>query len=122
MKNVVLPDGTMETVRDFDDVMDIIREKCGREIATLAEIGDPARWEHIAGLLDIIDEAERTVYHLVIDIEKTKTENVNKEEINALRKGIMKSVQEDLPTVLHKLYEASTGLYQSFPDVPDYGW
>lgn len=65
MEVVQLKDGTSEIIGSHKDLVDIIRDKCGGEIATKVENLDPADWDNVydayekmIDISDILDKDE----------------------------------------------------------------
>lgn len=62
MNIVQLKDGTIEIIGCHRDLVDIIREKCGDDVAKLVEENDPADWEDVCNAECKLSEIEDILY------------------------------------------------------------
>lgn len=58
MRNVLLPDGELVTIGEYEDVIAIVKEKCGDEIAKMIVGGDWLAWHIIGDVMDFVDNEE----------------------------------------------------------------
>lgn len=61
MDVVQLKDGSVEVVGSFKDILDIVRDKCGDDLAKLLEENDPADWESVFEADISLDNIEETL-------------------------------------------------------------
>ena len=104
MRNVYVKEAGLTTIGGWDDVLDIVRDRCGSEVAGLVALGDPVRWAKVGEIVDVLEEAKDNLSYPCESVTGIKTDNVGAEDINALRKA-MKVVQEELPNVMDDLSE-----------------
>lgn len=91
MELVQLKDGNIEIIGKHRDLVDIVRDKCGDDVAKMVEENDPADWEKVI-------EAEI----LVSSIEDIL---VNKDECGLLDSNQVSQIEDKIDRIMDLLLE-----------------